>query len=76
MTEPQLPRAAGPLAEAGGPGAATDPSTFSKLIADAMRAHADYGAGGSAAAGPEPSAPRDTSSSGGRLTANRATEAR
>jgi hypothetical protein len=29
---------------AGGLGAASDPSTFSELTADAMRAHADYSA--------------------------------
>jgi ABC-type lipoprotein export system ATPase subunit len=45
MTEPQPPRAAGPLAGAGGLGAATGPGTFSALTADAVRAHADYGAG-------------------------------
>ncbi len=45
MTEPQPPRAAGLLAEAGGLGAASDPSTFSDLTADAMRAHADCEAG-------------------------------
>lgn len=45
MTEPQPPRAAGPLAGAGRLGAATDQSTFSALTAGAVRAHADYGAG-------------------------------
>ncbi len=45
MTEPQLPRAADPLAEAGSLGAANDQSTFSELTADAVGAHADYGAG-------------------------------
>jgi ABC-type lipoprotein export system ATPase subunit len=39
MTEPQSPRAAGPPAEA------SDPAAISALTADAMRAHADYGAG-------------------------------
>jgi ABC-type lipoprotein export system ATPase subunit len=45
VTEPQPPRAPGPPAEGGGPGAASDLSAFSALTADAMRAHADYGAG-------------------------------
>jgi ABC-type lipoprotein export system ATPase subunit len=45
MTEPQPPRAAGPLAGAGSLGAATDQSTFSALTAGAVRAHAEYGAG-------------------------------
>ncbi|MGD0702872.1 MAG: ABC transporter ATP-binding protein [Trebonia sp.] len=45
MTEPQPPRAAGPLAEANGPGAASDPVTISALGADVTRVHADYGAG-------------------------------
>jgi ABC-type lipoprotein export system ATPase subunit len=45
VTEPQPPRAAGPFAEAGRPGAASEPGTFSELTADATRAHADYGAG-------------------------------
>ncbi len=39
MTEPQPPRAAGP------PAGASDPAAFSALTADAMRVHADYGAG-------------------------------
>jgi ABC-type lipoprotein export system ATPase subunit len=45
VTQPQPPRAAGPSAEAGRPGAASDPGAFSELTADAARAHADYGAG-------------------------------
>jgi ABC-type lipoprotein export system ATPase subunit len=45
VTEPQPPRAATPPAGADGPGAASDPAAFSTLTADAMRVHADYGAG-------------------------------
>jgi ABC-type lipoprotein export system ATPase subunit len=45
VTEPQPPRAPGPAAGTGGPDAASDPAALSALTADAMRAHADYGAG-------------------------------
>jgi ABC-type lipoprotein export system ATPase subunit len=45
VTEAQSPRAAGPPAEASGPGAGSDLAAISALTADAMRAHADYGAG-------------------------------
>jgi ABC-type lipoprotein export system ATPase subunit len=45
VTEPQLGRAASPLAAANGPGAAGDTATIGALSADATRAHADYGAG-------------------------------
>ena len=45
MTEPQPPRAPGPPTGTGGPDAGSDPAALSALTADAMRAHADYGAG-------------------------------